>query len=91
MKEPFLETERLILRPLTINDAEEVFAWTGNERVAKFMRYTRHENIEVTKNWLSSLADSPENNFDWGFVLKENGKLIGSGGIYLKEEYNTWE
>lgn len=90
MKEPILETERFILRPLTVDDAEAVFAWAGDERVAKFMGYTCHENIEVTKAWLSSLKDSPENHFDWGFVLKENNRLIGSGGIYWSEENNAW-
>lgn len=34
---PTIETERLILRPLTIDDAEAAFEWTGDERVAKYM------------------------------------------------------
>ncbi|MDE6848483.1 MAG: GNAT family N-acetyltransferase [Ruminococcus sp.] len=34
---PTIETDRLILRPLTINDADDVFEWTGDERVAEYM------------------------------------------------------
>lgn len=90
MKEQILETKRFILRPLTIDDAEDVFSWASDERVAKFMIYPKHENIEVTKAWLSSLADSDEKSFDWGFVLKENGRLIGSGGVYWKDEHDAW-
>ncbi len=90
MEIPILETERLILRPLTIGDAEEVFSWASDERVTRFMGYPKHENIEVTKAWLSSLADVSEKSFDWGFVLKENGKLIGSGGVSWNDEYNAW-
>lgn len=62
MKEPVLETERLILRPLTIKDAEDVFKWASDERVAKYMIYPRHENIETTIAWLESLKDLPDNN-----------------------------
>ena len=90
MKEPVLETERFILRPLTLEDAEDVFSWASDERVTKYMIYPRHENIEITKDWLSSLDQLPENNFNWGFVLKENNRLIGSGGIKYNEEIKAW-
>ena len=34
-KLPVLETERLIMRPLTVQDAEEIFTnWTGDPEVA---------------------------------------------------------
>lgn len=49
MKEVTLETERLILRSLTINDAEDVFEWTNDERVTKYLSYPKHESIETTK------------------------------------------
>lgn len=90
MKEPILETERLILRPLTIDDAEDVYKWASDERVAKYMIYPRHESIETTIAWLESLKDLPDNNFNWGFVLKENGRLFGSGSIRLIKEQNAW-
>ena len=38
-----LETERLLLRPLTVADANEVFEWVGDERVSKYMVYTPME------------------------------------------------
>lgn len=61
---PTIETDRLILRPLTINDADDVFEWTGDERVAKYMVYPCHRNIEVTREWLCSL-DILENEYTW--------------------------
>ena len=34
-----IETERLILRPLNIDDADAVFQWVSDERVARYMIY----------------------------------------------------
>lgn len=57
------------------------------------MAYSTHENIEVTRTWLRSVEknQSLDTNFDWGFVRKEDGKLIGSGGIYYKETSGMFE
>ncbi len=86
---PTIETERLILRPLTVDDAEAVFEWTGDERVAEYMIYPCHQSIEVTKMWLASLKNL-ENEYTWGFVRKSDKKLIGSGGIRFRTDENVW-
>ena len=84
-----ITTERLILRPLTLDDAEAAFEWTGDERVAKYMIYSTHESVETTKEWLRTVK-STDTQFEFGFVRKSDGKLIGSGGIRLLED-GFWE
>lgn len=79
-KEPILETERLVLRPLTVDDAEAVFEWTSDPRVAKYMSYPRHTDICQTIEWLKSTYDE-ENEWNWAFILKDENKIIGSGSI----------
>ncbi len=86
---PIIETERIILRPLTLDDAEAVFEWTSDERVAEYMIYPRHQSIEITKAWLGSLS-ALENEYTWGFVRKSDGMLIGSGGIRFRTDENVW-
>ncbi|MGN0533614.1 MAG: GNAT family N-acetyltransferase, partial [Eubacterium sp.] len=79
-KEPILETERLILRPITLDDAEACFSWNSDERVTKFMSYPTVTDISQTIEWIkSTLVDEKE--WNWAFVLKEENKVIGSGGI----------
>lgn len=89
MKTPILETERLILRPLAVTDAEAVYNnWTSDPEVAKFMTWSTHPNVEVTRVWLADVeknADS-ETSYDWVFVRKSDRKLLGSAGIYFKED-----
>lgn len=86
---PIIETERLILRPITVDDAESVFEWTGDKRVAEYMIYPCHKDIEVTKEWLKSLKNL-ENEYTWGFVRKSDSMLIGSGGIRFRVDEKVW-
>lgn len=79
-KEPILETERLILRPISIDDAEACFSWNSDERVTKFMSYSTCKDISQTIEWIkSTFTDKKE--WNWAFVLKEENRVIGTGSI----------
>ena len=94
MRTPVLETERLILRPLVVSDAETVFTnWTSDPDVAKFMRWELHKNISETQEWLAAEEELIESDsvYNWGFVLKETGELIGSGGLVFIESKGMYE
>ena len=95
MKLQRIETERLLLRPLRIDDAEHIYkTWTSDPRVTKFMSYVTHESADDTKGWLAEVekhnADEDSEVLDWGFELKSNGLLIGSGGAAYKPELEKW-
>ena len=48
-----LKTNRLLLRPLNLDDAEIMFKnWTYDERVAKYCRWYPHKSIDETKQLL---------------------------------------
>jgi len=53
------------------------------------MIYSTHESIETTKEWLGTVK-STDTVFEFGFVRGSDNKLIGSGGIRLKED-GFWE
>ncbi|MDR1991892.1 MAG: GNAT family N-acetyltransferase [Nitrososphaerota archaeon] len=89
-----LETNRLILRPLTLADAETAYyGWTGDAEVAKYVSWLPHHSIDDTIKWLKEIEwkmDGAGNviqsdNYIWGFVLKETGELFGSGGLIWEE------
>lgn len=79
-KEPIIETERLILRPITLDDAEACFCWNSDERVTRFMSYSTLTDISQTVDWIKSTLVA-ETEWNWAFVLKEENKVIGTGGI----------
>ena len=49
-----IETDRLIIRPVVIEDAEAIFKWAADPEVTKYMIYSTHMNVDSTREWLSS-------------------------------------
>ena len=86
---PTLESERLILRPLTVNDRDAIFKWAGDPRVNKYMIYPLYKKAEEADAWVETLYQD-EYKLDYGFVLKSTGELIGSGGLYYHEDIDVW-
>lgn len=82
-----IETERLIIRPINIDDAYDVFEWASDPIVNKFMPYPLHDNIRQAEEWISSL----DNKNEFVFVLKSSGKVIGGGSVSYAEKYNAYE
>lgn len=81
---PILETERLILRPITIEDKSAIYKWAGDPEVSRYMIYPNYNSEDDADIWVNNLYNK-EKEFDYGFVLKETGELIGSGGLYGKD------
>lgn len=88
-KEPVIETERLILRPVELSDAEACFSWNSDPRVAKFMSYPLITDISQTIEWIKSTY-TDENEWNWAFVLKSENRVIGTGGIGPNSEYEGY-
>ena len=95
MKLKRIETERLLLRELRIEDAEHIYnAWMSDPRVTEFMNYTAHTSVEETKDWLAAFIKQNEDDdsgvFCWGFELKSSGLLIGSGVAAYRPDFQKW-
>ena len=88
MNEPTLTTERLLLRPLTPEDTDAVFAWCSDPKVNRFMVYPLYRDPEAVTRWLKQLAGQP--GLVFGLVLADTGQLIGSGGISRTED-GAWD
>ena len=80
MHDFIIETERLVLRPLTTEDCDAVFEWVSDEDVARYMVYPVYTSKGKVAEWLFSLQ-APDSEYHFGFERKEDHKLIGSGSI----------
>ena len=94
-----LETERLILRPLTRADAETAYyGWTGDPEANKYVSWLPHRSVEDAVQWLRDVAWNqtnaggiPRDNYIWGFVLKNTGELFGSGGLIWEKDWQLYQ
>jgi len=83
-----LETERLILRPFTIDDADAMYKnWANDDDVTEFMSWPAHDSVEVTTSVLKSWIDQYKNLdfYQWAITLKEE-EPIGSISVVGKKE-----
>lgn len=76
-----IETERLILRRISGNDAENGFKnWTSDPNVTTYLRWKPHESVEYTREVFERWAgfyDDPAY-YQWTVELKEIGQPIGT-------------
>ena len=79
-----LETERLILRPLSPNDFEAVHSWAGNPANTRCMAWGPNSEDD-TREFLAKVTDGK----DFAVVLKETGQVIGTCGIFPDDDNDT--
>lgn len=81
---PYLETERLNLRKLSMSDAGDVFEYASIPEVSLYVTWTPHRTIADTKSFLKHMMYLYKKGIpaSWGIALKENGKLIGTCGYH---------
>ncbi len=75
----YIETERLILRPFTEDDAEALFAILSDKEVNTFLPMFPLKDIEEAKVYLQNkyIANRPNNAFYYAICLKEGNIPIG--------------
>lgn len=76
-----IETERLILRPFTLSDANDMFKnWASDDEVTKYLTWPTHSSIEVSEmiidSWVAAYEDSRY--YQWAIELEESHEVIGS-------------
>ena len=80
--ERYIDTDRLIIKPLTESDADDVFEWVSDPIVNRFLPYNLYQNVDQVRKWIASIEDE---DYEFGFFLKSTGKCIGSGSIGLNQ------
>lgn len=77
-----LETDRLLLRKITEQDLNDIFEYASDNEATQYMPWDTHKSLADTKQFYNIVMDSYKelNSLEYVFVLKETGKVIGSGG-----------
>ncbi len=80
---PSLETERLIFRKMTLEDADDMFEYASDYKLARLFRWEHHKSIEDSRNYLTYMNQryAEKDISEWGIVLRNTNKFIGTGGF----------
>ena len=80
---PQLETKRLILKKIAIENSADMYSYSSLESVTKYLLWSPHLNIHETKGYIEYLQrEYRKGNYaDWGITYKENGVFIGTIGF----------
>lgn len=83
---PTLWTDRLVLRELTKEDAEGIFACFSNENVTRFYGQETLEGIEQAESFVDFFSNSyrEKRGIRWGIERREAEGIIGTIG------FNAW-
>ena len=76
-----LETDRLVLRRFTVNDAESVFNnWASDDEVTKYLTWPTHKSKDVSRGFMDYCVTGYANPscYQWGIELKDTKELIGN-------------
>ena len=85
---PELETPRLRLRKLSLDDAPAVNSYASLPRVSAYCSWPYHADMAATEDFLKFWTAGYGNGEvrDWAWIRKEDGQLIGTGGLVGFEE-----
>ncbi|WP_430787242.1 GNAT family N-acetyltransferase [Virgibacillus flavescens] len=77
---PTLETERIILRKITMDDAQDLFEYASEAVVSRYVPWEAHNSIEDSRAFLEYITTAYEQNkkLTWAIELKTENKMIGT-------------
>ena len=80
---PILETERLILREIKMEDAADLFAYFSNEEVMRYYGQETFTAIQQVETLIGHFSENYRNQrgIRWGIQIKGHAELIGSLGL----------
>lgn len=87
---PVIETERLVLRRVTNDDANEVLELRSNPETMKYIPRPLVKNNEDALAHIAMIEEKIVSNtgINWGITLKDNPKLLGIIGFYRIQPEN---
>ncbi len=77
---PVLETQRLLLKRLSLNDADDVFEYANDDDITKYVIWDRHRSKQASIDFINFAAEQFKlgEAIVWGIEIKAERKVIGT-------------
>lgn len=88
---PRLETPRLLLRPLVMHDAQDIYDYSRDPEVARYVLWSAHRSVSESRAYLRYILRQYRDGMpsSWGIVLKATGRVVGTIGYMTYSEENS--
>lgn len=88
---PPLETPRLLLRRITMRDAQDIFSYSCDPEVARHVLWDAHRSIFDTRSYIKFILRQyrEAQPSSYGIVLKATGHVIGTIGFMAYSQENS--
>lgn len=88
----YLETERLYLREITVDDAEHAYLLNLDEEVLRYTGDEPFESIEEAREFLSKYDHYAKYGFGrWGVIRKSDNVFLGWCGLKYTKELDEFD
>ncbi|MCL1792792.1 MAG: GNAT family N-acetyltransferase [Oscillospiraceae bacterium] len=80
---PKFETERLVLRRIEDKDCADMFEYSADSDVTKYLLWQPHATLDETKKHIAELQKRYDSGrfYDWGMEYKKDGSFVGTCGF----------
>ena len=91
---PILETQRLILRPLKMRDAHDLYAYARDPEVSRHVLWDAHESVWQSRQYLRAALRQYRRGLPGSFAitLRQSGRMIGTiGFMWVNTDHRSAE
>ena len=87
---PVLETPRLVLRPVRMRDAEDIFSYASDPEVARYVLWDPHRSIAETRSYIRCIRSFYRRGLpsSWAVEHRDSGRVIGTIGLMWYSDTN---
>ena len=86
-----IETDRLLLRPILLSDAQSLYELVSDKDILNYLAgIPKYTGVEMAVDYISGKLEKKYNNkdfYDWAVVLKSENKMIGRISVYKQDDY----
>lgn len=88
---PRLETERLILRRIMPDDAQDMYQYSCRSEVTRYLLWEPHPDAAYTARYLNSVQEKYQTGefCDWAIELRADHRMIGTCGFTSVDSSNN--
>lgn len=88
---PVLEGERLRLRRINMHDAQDIYDYSRDEKVAEHVLWSAHRSVFETRSYIRWMVRKYRcgEPASWGIALKSDDRIIGTIGFMWIQDENS--